>query len=80
MWVLSEPRLKVGIESTYTALFGIIIEAVVAEPRSLVSKSGARRVAVKFPNLLNTHFFSGYKVDDPLNTHSTPTFFLQCRQ
>ena len=37
-------------------------------------------MAVKFPNLLNTHFFSGYKVDDPLNTHSTPTFFLQCRQ
>ena len=57
MWVLSEPRLKVGIESTYASLD----HRVVAEPRSLVSKSGCR-VAVKFPNRLNTHFFSGCKV------------------
>ena len=68
MWVLSERPVKVGIESTY-ASFDL------AEPRSLVSKSGCR-VAVKFPNRLNTHFFSGCKVDDPLNTHSTPTIFF----
>ena len=46
-----------------------------AEPRPLVSKGGCR-VAVSFPNLLNTHFLSGYEVDDPLNTHSTPTIFF----
>ena len=72
MWVLSEPHLKVGTSWVYCAEIEVRVNA---EPQPLVSKGGCR-VAVSFPNLLNTHFLSGYKVNDPPNTHSTPTNFF----